>query len=132
MALDSRTPGRAANTALWTTQAALAALFLIAGWTKLAMPIAELAAQSNLPGELLRFIGIAELLGAFGLILPGLFRIRRDLTVMAAAGLAMIMTGAVVLTTVQAGVAAAALPLMTAILLAAVLFGRRSWTLSIS
>lgn len=132
MALDSRTPGRAANTALWTTQAALAALFLIAGGTKLAMPIAELAAQSNLPGELLRFIGIAELLGAFGLILPGLFRIRRDLTVMAAAGLAMIMTGAVVLTTVQAGVAAAALPLMTAILLAAVLFGRRSWTLSIS
>jgi hypothetical protein len=45
-----------------------------------------------------RFLGLAETLGAIGLILPGLLRIRTGLTPLAASGLVVIMTGATVLT----------------------------------
>jgi hypothetical protein len=48
----------------------------------------------------MRFIGVAEVLGAIGLILPGLLRIRPDLTPLATAGLAVLMIGATVITLV--------------------------------
>jgi hypothetical protein len=89
------------GTRLWIAQGILAALFLFAGGMKLVMPAAALAAQSHLPGAFMKFIGIAEALGALGLILPGLFHIRERLTSLAAAGLVIIMAGAVVTTIVQ-------------------------------
>jgi hypothetical protein len=52
----------------------------------------------QLPGAFLRFIGVAELLGGLGLVLPGLFKMHRHLTPLAAAGLVIIMIGATVLT----------------------------------
>ena len=63
---------------LWTIQGLLAAIFLFAGGMKLVMPIAELTKQMPLPALFLRFIGVAEVSGAFGLILPGALRIRTD------------------------------------------------------
>ena len=45
---------------------------------------------TDLPGGLTRFIGVAELLGAIGLILPALTGIAPILTAFAAAGLALI------------------------------------------
>jgi uncharacterized membrane protein YphA (DoxX/SURF4 family) len=86
---------RTAGTLLWTLQALLAALFLFAGGMKLVSPIAALTQQVALPGPFLRFIGLAEVLGALGLILPGLLGVRPALTPLAAAGLVIIMTGAV-------------------------------------
>jgi hypothetical protein len=71
-----------------------------------------------LPALLLRFIGVCEVLGALGLILPGLLRIRQSLTPLAAAGLSIIMIGAVVLSIMGPGVGAAVMPFVTLVLCA--------------
>ena len=112
------------NVALWTVQGLLAALFLFAGGMKLVIPVEALAAQSPFSGEFMRFIGVCETLGALGLVLPGLFRIARWLTPVAAVGLVIIMIGA---TTVSLGmsVAGAAVPFVLGILAAVVAHGRR-------
>jgi hypothetical protein len=109
---------------LWTLQALLAALFLFAGWMKLVSPIATLTQQVALPGPFLRFIGLAEVLGALGLILPGLLRIRRALTPLAAAGLVIIVTGAVGVTMATMGAAQAVIPGVVGVLAASVAVGR--------
>ena len=109
---------------LWVIQGLLAALFLFAGGFKLALPLAALAKVSPLPAPFLKFIGACEVTGALGLILPGLLRIRPALTPLAAAGLAIIMTGATVVTLATQGVAPAVLPFVVGILAAAVALGR--------
>lgn len=115
--------------ALWTVQILLAILFLFAGGMKLALPVEALTQQMPLPGPFLRFIGVAEVLGAFGLILPGLLRIRQGLTPLAAAGLAIIMIGATVVTAASMGVAPALGPTVVGLLAAFVVYGRSasSW-----
>src|ERR1039457_3892304 len=95
------------NYALWIVQGLLALLFLFSGGMKLVLPIEAMTKQMPLPGLFLRFIGVAEVLGAIGLILPGLLRIRRSLTPLAAAGLVIIMIGATALTWANGGVARA-------------------------
>src|SRR5436190_21902050 len=80
---------------LWVVQALLALVFLFAGGAKLLMPAEELMkGPVTVPVPFLRFIGVCEVLGAFGLILPGLFKIRQELTSLAASGLVIIMIGA--------------------------------------
>jgi uncharacterized membrane protein YphA (DoxX/SURF4 family) len=110
--------------ALWIVQVLLAALFLFAGGMKLVMPIEEMTKQMPMPGAFLRFIGVAELLGGLGLILPGLLRIRPGLTPLAAAGLVVIMVGATVLTLKTWGVVMALMPLAAGLLAAFVAWGR--------
>jgi uncharacterized membrane protein YphA (DoxX/SURF4 family) len=82
---------------LWILQCLVAALFLFAGGMKLVVPFATMSAQMPvaLPADFIHFIGVVEVVGALGLILPGLTRIRPILTPIAAAGLALIMAGAV-------------------------------------
>lgn len=109
---------------LWTVQVLLAALFLLAGGMKLILPIEELTAQTPLPGPFVRFIGVAEVLGAIGLVLPGLLRIRPGLTPLAAAGLVIIMIGAVVVTLATMDAALALIPLVVGLLAAFVAYGR--------
>lgn len=113
---------------LWVVQVLLALLFLFAGGAKLVMPAAELTAQSPLPAVFLRFIGVLEILGGLGLVLPGMLHIRTGLTPLAAAGLLIIMIGAVVVTIQTMGVAVAVLPLITALLVLFVAYGR--WRLA--
>ena len=117
---------------LWIIQGLLALLFLFAGSMKLIMPIEMMTAQMTvpLPGLFLRFIGVAEVAGAFGLILPGLLRIRPGLTPLAGACLMIIMIGATVVTLLGGDVAAALFPLVVGLLCAAVAYGRRSWGLA--
>jgi len=115
---STNTPDRKSNVWLWIIQGLLALLFLVAGVAKLVMPIAEMTKGTSLPGLFLRFIGVAEVLGAIGLILPGLLRIRRGLTPLAAAGLVIIMVGATVVN-LQGGQKAAAVFTAVAGLLAA-------------
>jgi hypothetical protein len=116
------------NIALWIVQGLLAALFLFAGGFKLVMPIEEMTKQMPMPGLFLRFIALCEVLGALGLILPGLLRIRPGLTPLAAAGLVIIMIGAVVVTLMTGDIPTALLPLVVGILAAFVAYGR--WRLS--
>ena len=110
--------------ALWIVQGLLALLFLFAGGMKLVMPIEALTQQTPLPGLFVRFIGVAEVLGAVGLILPGLLRIRPGLTPLAAAGLVIIMIGATVLTLAGGDAVPALMPLVVGLLSAFVAYGR--------
>ena len=116
------------NIVLWIVQVLLALLFLFGGAMKFIMPIEEMVKQTGLPALLLRFIGVCEVLGGLGLILPGLLRIRTGLTPLAALGLLIIMIGAVVITVAGGMVAPALFPFVTAILLAFVAYGR--WRLA--
>ncbi len=112
------------NLPLWIVQGLLAALFLFAGGMKLVMPLEAMEGPVALPGLFLRFLGVAEVLGAAGLILPGLLRIRQGLTPLAAAGLVMIMIGATVITSIANGIGPALFPLIVGLLSATVAYGR--------
>jgi DoxX-like protein len=115
--------------ALWIIQVLLAALFAFGGFVKLTMPLEALeAATGGLPGLLLKFISVCELLGAVGLILPGLLRIKPGLTPLTAAGLTIIMIGATVDTQVVMGAPMVLLPLVVGLLTAFVAYGR--WRLA--
>jgi uncharacterized membrane protein YphA (DoxX/SURF4 family) len=113
------------NIALWVVQALLAALFLFAGGMKFVMSVEEMTKQIPLPGWFLHFIGVCEILGALGLILPWLTRIRPGLAPLAAAGLVIIMIGATVIVLMTDGIAMALIPLMVGLLAAFVAYGRR-------
>jgi uncharacterized membrane protein YphA (DoxX/SURF4 family) len=122
---------RVLNVVLWIIQILLALLFLFAGGIKLVLSMDQLTSmgspnQIRLPGLLLRFIGVCEVLGALGLILPGLFRIRPSLTPLAAAALIIIMIGAAGLTIAGDGIAAALVPFIVGLLLIFVAYGRRT------
>ena len=83
------------NIALWIVQGVLAFLFLMAGFMKSTTPIDKLATMlpwtKDAPLLLVRFIGISELLGGLGLLLPSILRIKPVLTPIAATGLTIIM-----------------------------------------
>lgn len=81
--------------ALWIVQVLLALAFVAAGFMKLTMPIEQLAQNmvwvNDVPAWLVRFIGLAELAGGLGLVLPTLTRIQPQLTPLAGTGLALVM-----------------------------------------
>jgi len=112
------------NVALWIIQGLLAALFLFAGGAKLVMSADQMAGPVALPVWFLRFIGVAEVLGALGLVLPGLLRVRPVLIPLAAAGLVIIMIGATVVMWAGGMVAVALMNLVVALLAAFVAYGR--------
>jgi len=115
---------------LWTIQVLLALIFLFAGGAKFLVPAAQMT--QGMPAwlsiSLLHFIGACEVLGAIGLILPGLLRIKPGLTPLAAAGLTIIVIGATVVTLMGGMIATALFPLVTAALAAFVAYGR--WRLA--
>jgi DoxX-like family len=110
--------------ALWIVQGLLALLFLFTGGMKLVLPLEKMAGPVELPGYLLRFIGVAEALGAVGLILPSLLRIRPGLTPLAACGLIIIMIGATVITLGAGLIGPAVVSLIVGLLAAFVAYGR--------
>ncbi|HEX6436313.1 MAG TPA: DoxX family protein [Candidatus Binatia bacterium] len=116
------------NVALWIAQVLLAVIFLFAGGMKLVMPIEELTAQMPMPGLFVRFIGVVEVLGGLGVILPWLTGIRPGLTPLAAAGLVIIMIGATVVTVMIVNIAMALIPLVVGLLAVFVAYGR--WRLT--
>jgi DoxX-like family len=114
--------------ALWIVQVLLALVFLFAGGVKLVMSGEELTAQMPVPELFIRFIGVVEVLGALGLILPGLLHIRPGLTPLAAAGLVIIMIGATVISLATGPAVLALIPLVTGLFAAFVAYGR--WRLA--
>ncbi|MBL7681787.1 MAG: DoxX family protein [Flavipsychrobacter sp.] len=86
--------------ALWILQIGLGAIFVMAGIMKSSQPIAELSKTlpwtAQIPEGLVRFIGVCELLGGIGLVLPSIVRIKPKLSPIAAVGLATVMILAIV------------------------------------
>ena len=89
------------NIGLWAAQILLALAYLAAGATKLFTPIDALGAMMayvpTMPELFIRFVGLAEILGAIGLILPSVTRILPRLTPAAAVGLSIVQVAAIVL-----------------------------------
>jgi uncharacterized membrane protein YphA (DoxX/SURF4 family) len=113
------------NILLWTVQILLALLFVFAGVMKFVLPASVLQqGPIVLPLAFLKFIGVCELLGGLGLVLPGLFRIHRELTPLAAAGLVTIMAGATTITVIGMGVLPAITPFVVGILATVVCLAR--------
>jgi uncharacterized membrane protein YphA (DoxX/SURF4 family) len=125
-------PRRALNIVLWVLQVLLGLLFIWAGGMKLVLPLEKLAGPPGsivFPGMFLRFIGVVELLGGIGLILPGLLRIKPGLTPLAAAGLVIIMIGGVVVTLLGSeGAGFAVIPAVVGLLAGFIAYGR--WRLA--
>lgn len=119
-----QTTSRNTNRLLWTAQVLLALLFLFAGTMKFVLPVEKMAGPMGFSGTFIHFIGTVELLGALGLILPGLFRVATALTSLAAGGLVVIMIGATTLTVIAMGIVAALFPLVVGVFAAGVAYGR--------
>jgi uncharacterized membrane protein YphA (DoxX/SURF4 family) len=118
---------RRRNVGLWIAQVLLAAMFVFAGGFKLFAPGAQLAKQIPFfAPAFLRFIGACEILGALGLVLPGLFGVQRRLTPLAAAGLVIIMIGAVVSTIATMPISMAILPAIAGVVAFTIARGRWS------
>jgi uncharacterized membrane protein YphA (DoxX/SURF4 family) len=113
---------------LWVLQSLLALLFLFAGIMKFVMPMDQMTKQMPLPPWFLYAIGVAEIIGAIGLVLPSLLRVRASLTPLAAACLLIIMIGATVITLQTGNAAMAITPFVVCLLVAFVAYGR--WRLA--
>ena len=96
---------KAWNIALWVVQVILGGMFIMGGLFKAATPVHQLAAMapwvSDVPVALLRMIGVSEVLGGIGLILPALLRVLPRLTIVAALSLATVMLLAMLLHVVR-------------------------------
>jgi hypothetical protein len=121
----STSTARTANRLLWTAQALAAVLFLFAGAMKFILP-AEKLQQGPIVFSLafMYFIGVCECLGAVGLVVPALTRIRAELTPLAAAGLTIIMIGATTVSILAMGVVAGMFPAVVGLVTAAIAYGR--------
>ena len=90
---------KALHITLWVLQVLLAAMYIMAGMSKVSQPIDKLSQMlpwvTQMPEAIVRFIGTAEILGALGLILPSLLRIQPKLTPIAALGLVVVQLFAV-------------------------------------
>ena len=116
------------NVILWILQILLAILFVLGGVPKLILPASMLKPTApeaiQFPVLFLRFIGVCELLGGLGLVLPAVFKKRQSLVPLAAVGLLIIMIGATVTTAMSGGGVMTSIPLVTGLLLAFVAYGR--------
>jgi hypothetical protein len=121
----STSTARTANRLLWTAQTVAALLFLFAGAMKFVLP-AEKLQQGPIVFSLafMYFIGVCECLGAVGLVLPAITRIRTELTPLAAAGLTIIMIGATTVSILAMGAAAGMFPAVVGLVTAAIAYGR--------
>ena len=115
--------------ALWIVQALLAVAFFMAGIMKLTAPLDELIANGmtfveHTPALVVRFIGLAEVLGAVGLIVPALTKIQPKLTPLAAASLSVVMILAVIVHVALGETASVGAPIVLGLLSAFVAWGR--------
>ena len=121
----STSTAKTVNRLLWTAQTVAALVFLFAGSVKFIMPADKMQqGPIQLPLAFLYFIGLCEVLGALGLLLPGILRIRTVLTPLAAFGLTIIMIGATVLSVEAMGPSAAAVPAVVGAMTAWIAYAR--------
>ena len=116
------------NVVLWVSQGLLAALFLVAGLTKSVQTMAEMSEKmlwvATTPEWVVRLAGISEVLGALGVIIPAVMRIRPALSPLAAACLALVMALALVFHLVRGEMYALPINLVLMALALFVAYGR--------
>ena len=87
------------TTALWIAQGFAALVFLLTGTLKLVTPKEKLAGKmhwtATWPAGRIKLLGLAEVAGAIGLVVPAALQIAPVLTPIAATCLAVLMLGAV-------------------------------------
>ncbi len=117
------------NVFLWIVAGVLAAMFLMAGAMKLAQPKEKLVGMMKwavpVPELQIKALGLVEVLGAIGLILPRALRIAPVLTPVAAVGCAIVMAGAVLLHTVRREYKEAVFPPLVLLVLAVIVAAGR-------
>jgi uncharacterized membrane protein YphA (DoxX/SURF4 family) len=113
------------NVLLWILQVLLALAFLAHGWLFLSPP-PDIVEQMNasLPRWFQLFLGIAEVLAAIGLILPGLTRIKPWLVPCAAAGIMFVLASATVYHLVRGEISSAIITLVMFVLATALAYLR--------
>jgi len=88
------------NVALWIAAGLLAAVNLVVGLTKLVKPKESLVEQMPWAADFsvrgVHGIGLLEVLGAIGIVVPGVAGVATDLVPLAAVGLALLQMGAAV------------------------------------
>ncbi|NML36792.1 DoxX family protein [Chitinophaga sp. G-6-1-13] len=116
------------NILLWAVQLLLAALFIISGGMKLGYPIDKLAALYPWTGQVsavyVRLLGIVDLAGGLGLLLPSLLRIKPILTVWAAIGIIALMTLATLFHISRGEASVTGFNMVVTLLAGAVVWGR--------
>jgi len=112
------------NRSLWIAQSLLALLFLFTGIAKLASPVRPMVEQTGLPAGFLLFVSAMEILGAVGVVLPGLLHFATKLIPLAALGLIGIMIGATVVTLRSGMLSLAIFPAIIGLMAAFVAYGR--------
>ena len=116
------------DVALWIIQVLLALVFVMAGVMKLTQPKKKIAAQMAWANDFsqnnIRLIGLVEVLGAIGLILPSLTRILPVLTPLAALGLVATMVGAILTHLRRKEIPAIAVNVVLLVLATVVVYGR--------
>ena len=116
------------NIAIWVVQVLLAVFFILFGFMKAFLPIDSIADQMSfvldVPEALVRFIGVAEIAGALGLILPAITRILPWLTIAAAGGLGTIMILAFIFGVSRDEIPNAVINIVVLALLAFIAYGR--------
>lgn len=120
----------ALHIALWVVQVLLAASLVWSFWTKLFQPIDKLAAMwpwaGQVPAAFVKFTGIVDLLGAVGLVLPALLRIRPQLTPIAAGCFIVLMVCAITFHVLRGEASVIGVNIVFALLAAFVAWGRFS------
>lgn len=121
-------PRRYARRLLWPVQALLAILFAATGVMKTTMPVSDLMQTmpwvGDLPPELVRTIGVVEIAGAAGLLVPAATCTAPALVPAAAAGLAAVMAGAIGFHLLRGELGSVPLPLILGVLAGFVAWGR--------
>jgi len=88
------------DVALWVAQLAIAMVFVMVGWMKVTIPIPELGAMmpwaEELPSHFVRAVGMIDIAGGIGILLPALTRVKPGLTVLAAVGCVALQICAIV------------------------------------
>jgi len=126
--MENQKNNKGMNIGLWISQVVLGGMFIMAGLMKAGQSAEALAEVlpwvTATPIALVKFIGISELLGGLGLILPSLLRILPSLTVLAAGGLVIVMVFAAIFHATRGEFSAIGMNVVLAVLAAFIYWGR--------
>ena len=125
---DIVTPRRGLNLALWSAQLLVGAPFILFGTMKILRPISQLSAMmpwtGQVPEAMVRLLGIVDVAGGLGLLLPGLTGIKPGLTRAAAAGSVLLQVSAAIFHLMRGEAQMIRLNLVFLLLLGFILWGR--------
>lgn len=118
------------NIALWAAQAIIALMFIMPGFMKMFQPIQSLSEMlpwaGEVPAGVVRGLGLLDLLGGVGIILPSLLRFKPELTIWAAYGTILLMVSAIIFHLSRGEASVIGFNVFLIMLLAFIAWGRKS------